>query len=609
MCGIAGYIGKKILPEVNINNCISSMSLRGPDANSFRRFSYGETNYCLLHSRLSIIDLDQRSNQPFSFENFHIIFNGEIYNYIELRKELIKFGYNFRTNSDTEVLIKAFHFWGKEMFERLEGMWAFAIYNEKTGDLIISRDRFAEKPLFFFESNDGIYFGSEVKNIFTLLDKKLEINYNHINRYLVNGYKSLFKNKETFYKGLQEVNFSSYIVISPNLSKKEVTYWKLRSNINSRLSFSDAVEKTRSLLINSVKLRLRADVPFAFCLSGGIDSASLVSIASKELNHNVSTFSIIDKDERYNELDNIKETIRDLGCENFQIHLKPDKSMKEKLKKLISYRNFPVATISYLIHSRLSEKISEEGYKVVISGTAADELFTGYYDHFNLHLSSLYNKSTFHEKLSDWNKYIKPVVRNPYLKDPELYIKNKNCREHIFLKNIEFERLLKNNFHEDFKEELYSKNLLHNRMMNELFHEGTRVILNEDDLNSMMNSIENRSPFLDRHLAEFAYTIPYEFLIDKGYGKIILREAVKGILNEKVRLDRQKKGFNASITSIFNFNDKETKEEFLDDAFIFNYFKKSKLEKFLSKNTFTNSESKFLFNFINVKYFFDENRK
>lgn len=142
-------------------------------------------------------------------------------------------------------------------------------------------------------------------------------------------------------------------------------------------------------------------------------------------------------------------------------------------------------------------------------------------------------------------------------------------------------------------------------MMNELFHEGSRVVLHQDDLNSMMNSIENRSPYLDKNLAEFAYSIPIQHLINNGYGKFILRESMKGILNDKVRLDRQKKGFNASIQSIYDFENKLTKEMFLDNSIVFDYVNKSKIEKFLSKKSFSNSESKFLFNFINVKYFLD----
>jgi asparagine synthase (glutamine-hydrolysing) len=162
-------------------------------------------------------------------------------------------------------------------------------------------------------------------------------------------------------------------------------------------------------------------------------------------------------------------------------------------------------------------------------------------------------------------------------------------------------------FHENFIEEKYANNLLHNRMMNELFHEGSRVILHEDDLNSMFYSIENRSPFLDTALAEFSYSIPVEYLIDNGYGKNVLRQSLKGILNDKVRLDRKKKGFNASISSLFDFNDRSIMEEMMDRGKAFDYVDRNKIEPFFYQETKPNSISKFLFNFINIKYFLELN--
>jgi asparagine synthase (glutamine-hydrolysing) len=367
----------------------------------------------------------------------------------------------------------------------------------------------------------------------------------------------------------------------------------------------DAVEGVRERLLRSVKLRLRADVPLAFCLSGGIDSASLASIAAKEFNYNVSTFSIIDTDARYNEFENIDATIKDIDCEHTLILLSNRDDFRTRLKNLIAYHDSPIATISYLIHSMLSEQIAAKGYKVAISGTAADELLTGYYDHFNLQLYCLKDTPHYTSHLKDWEKYIKPIVRNPYLQQPELYFKNTEIRDHIYLDNIEFEKLMTTPFHEEFIEEQYSNNLLHNRMMNELFHEGSRVILHEDDLNSMLYSIENRSPFLDVSLAEFSYTIPVEQLINEGHGKYVLRQAVKGILNDKVRLDRTKKGFNASINSLFDFNNKETLEEMLADSRVFDYVDKKKIEPMFSNEYTSNSKSKFLFNFINLKFFLE----
>jgi asparagine synthase (glutamine-hydrolysing) len=607
MCGIAGYIGKKTLEDNRLDGCLLKMSNRGPDFRAARIFDHNETHTYLLHSRLSIIDLDSRSNQPYSFENLHIIFNGEVYNYIEVREELKRQGYHFITDSDTEVLIKAFHCWNTAMFSRLEGMWAFAIYDDQTGKLLLSRDRFAEKPLFVYKTVDGIYFGSEIKFIKALSGVTLEINDAQVFRYLVNGYKSLYKTTQNFYKHIDEVIFSGFMIIDTRLSCIEKKYWSLQSNINQNLTLEDAVEGVRERLLGSVKLRLRADVPLAFCLSGGIDSASLASIAAKEFNYNVSTFSIIDTDARYNEFENIDATIKDIDCEHTLIHLSNGDDFRTRLKNLIAYHDSPIATISYLIHSMLSEQIAAKGYKVAISGTAADELLTGYYDHFNLQLYCLSGTPYYPKHLKDWEEHIKPIVRNPYLQQPDLYVGNESVRDHIYLDNIEFEKLMVAPFHENFIEEKYANNLLHNRMMNELFHEGSRVILHEDDLNSMFYSIENRSPFLDTALAEFSYSIPVEYLIDNGYGKNVLRQSLKGILNDKVRLDRKKKGFNASISSLFDFNDRSIMEEMMDRGKAFDYVDRNKIEPFFYQETKPNSISKFLFNFINIKYFLELN--
>lgn len=606
MCGIAGFYGNINLVSEATEKCLDLMRQRGPDNQSIKQITFRNKNKCyLLHSRLSVIDLESRSNQPYELDDLVITYNGEIYNYIELRKELESKGYNFETNSDTEVLIKSYHFWGDDMYDKLEGMWAFALFNKTTGKLILSKDRFAEKPLYFLKNDNGIYFGSEIKFIESLINRRLEINFDQINRYIVNGYKSIYKFNQTFFNEINELDFASNLLVDENLNLQHNKYWNLNSKIDINMSFSDSVITVRELLIESVRLRLRSDVPVAFCLSGGVDSSSLASIASKVLNRNISTYSIIDSDERYNEFENINETLNDLSCDHSFIHLSDFDDMDERLKKLIKYHDGPVATISYLVHSLLSESISKSGYRVSISGTGADELLTGYYDHFNLQLYSLRDTIHFHKRHSDWIKYIKPLVRNPYLRNPNIYFKNPSFRDHIYLDNKKFKEFLIHDFNENFTEENYSSNLLHNRMLNELFHEGTRVILREDDLNSMMHSIENRSPFLDRNLSEFCYTIPIQHLINNGYGKNILRESMKGILNDKVRLDTHKKGFNASIKSLFDFKNSKIRESILDESTFFQFIDKEKLEKLINQDTYKNSESKLLFNLLNVKYFID----
>lgn len=242
---------------------------------------------------------------------------------------------------------------------------------------------------------------------------------------------------------------------------------------------------------------------------------------------------------------------------------------------------------------------------MVFSGTSADELFTGYYDHYLLHLFEVRNHPDYATYESDWRTHVAPSVRNPMLKNPQLYSENPDARSHNYFDPSVFSNFLLGDFAEDFFEEKYCEGLLRNRMLNELFHEATPVILHEDDLNSMFFSIENRSPFLDSKLFEFAYSIPEEHLIKGGFNKFVLREAVKGILNDQVRLDRRKKGFNASISSVVDFSDKQTRETLLDNSPIFEIFDREKVAKLFDMEFIPNTYSKFLFGFINAKMFLE----
>jgi asparagine synthase (glutamine-hydrolysing) len=608
MCGIAGYIGKKTIDKSVINTTLHLMKNRGPDFQDWRSFGFNDTNIYLLHSRLSIIDLDERSNQPFSFNGATIVFNGEIYNYIEVRNKLKKQGYIFTTNSDTEVLLKAYLEYGEDCVQHFNGMWAFAIWDENNNKLFLSRDRFAEKPLYYFQDNDGFYFASEIKAIQSLRQKKLQVNFDHLKRYLVYGYKFLHKTSQTFFHDLHEIKFSSNATLDCNNNFIQTKYWKPERKIKE-MTLDEAVEGSRHHLLESVRLRLRADVPLAFCLSGGVDSASLTSIAKKEFNYDVSTFSIIDSDERYNEYDNIQATIDDIECKSSMIHLNYENTL-ERLEDLVAYHDSPVSTITYLTHSMLSEQISDLGYKVSISGTGADELFTGYYDHFNLHLYEMRNHPQFNKYLKDWQDYTGKFVQNPYLKNPKLYFDDQSIRAHNHLDSAKFASYLKEDYSIEITETSYTDSLLRNRMLNELFHEATPVSLREDDMNSMKYSIENRSPFLDVNLFDFTNSIPNEHLIQNGYAKYVLREAMNGILNDQVRLDRRKKGFNASINSLFDFSNINTRDYFLDSSSaIFDLVNITSVEQMISSKEAASHNSKFLFSFINSKVFLEQQLK
>ena len=605
MCGIAGYIGKSSLEPQILKNTSKILEHRGPNFEGFYSHKFRDNNINLVHRRLSIIDLNDRSNQPFIYEGSVLVFNGEIYNYKEIRQQLKELGHIFKTFGDTEVLAHALTQWGQDALEKLEGMWAFAWYNTANGTTLLSRDRFGEKPLYVWSKKNGLYFGSEVKALAAMANVAPKINENHLLRNLVNGYKSLYKTNETFYSEVKNLAPGTCLTIDSNIKTFSCNYWKPKLIENINLSYADAVDITREAVINAVKLRMRSDVPIAFCMSGGVDSNSLISVASKILDCDVHGFTIVNTDARYEEQSVIDQSVKELGIKHTSVKLSKHNFLKN-LQSLIKHHDAPVYTISYYLHWQLMQHISDEGYKVSISGTAADELFTGYYDHHNLYLHEIYNNKALYEKsLDNWNKYQKKIVRNPYLKDPNLYIKDPNFREHIFMKNNEFKSYLKKEWNEAFVETKFTESLLRNRMLNEMFTETVPVILHEDDLNAMYFSIENRSPFLDCTLFDLAYSIPSQFLVKDGRAKTVLRDAMQGIVPDIILKERRKVGFNAPILDLLDLNDPDVISCLLDDSKIYSLVKKEKIEKILKQESLSNSTSKFLFNFLNTKFFLE----
>jgi asparagine synthase (glutamine-hydrolysing) len=605
MCGIAGYFGSSVLDPHYLKQASQALKHRGPDDEGFYTNKFQDNNVALVHRRLRIIDLEERSNQPFIFNHTVLIFNGEIYNFKEIRKQLEELGHVFKTSGDTEVLAHALHQWGENALQRLEGMWAFAWYNELNGNLILARDRFGEKPLYIWSKNNGLYFASEVKGLKALANESPRINENHLLRNLVNGYKSLYKTNETFYLDVKDLSPGTFLKINSNGKSSFHKYWSPKLTENHNLSYLDAVEMTRDAVVNATKLRMRSDVPIAFCMSGGVDSNSLISVAAKILKCEVHGFTIANTDARYEEESAVNRSVKELGIKHTSVKLEKQNFINN-LKSLIKHHDAPVYTISYYVHWLLMQSIASKGYKVTISGTAADELFTGYYDHHNLYFYEISkNKVLYIKSLDNWNKYQEKIVRNPYLKDPNLYFKNKNFRDHIFMNNDLFASFLKKEWKESFVETNYTNSLLRNRMLNEMFEEVVPVILHEDDLNAMYFSMENRSPFLDSTLFDLAYSIPSQYLIKDGRAKAVLRDAMRGIVPNVILDERRKVGFNAPILDLLDLNDPDIKDYLLDDSKIYNLVKKDNIEKIIKDKSLSNSTSKFVFNFLNTKIFLE----
>ncbi|HXX95057.1 MAG TPA: asparagine synthase (glutamine-hydrolyzing), partial [Planctomycetota bacterium] len=335
MCGIAGYFGKADIPEERTRACLALMGRRGPDYAAVKRWAGSPgPNAVLLHSRLSIIDLDPRSHQPLAVGSKWIVFNGELYNYVELRRTLERGRRAFRTTSDTEVLLSALDTFGEAALDRCEGMWAFAVYDEADGSLLLSRDRFGEKPLYVYREAGGIYFGSEAKFIFALLGRRLEINPDHLFRYLVNGYKALYKKAASFFRGLSEVPPGTVLRLNGDGAETSSRYWRPPTEVDETMTREKAVAGTRERLIRAVELRLRADVPLAFCMSGGIDSNALVAIAKRVFAYDVHGFTIVNTDARYEEQAQVECSVRELGIRHTRVSASSG-SFLDRLRELV----------------------------------------------------------------------------------------------------------------------------------------------------------------------------------------------------------------------------------------------------------------------------------
>ena len=414
MCGIAGYIGTREIGPAAVETCLDAMRRRGPDQRAARHWVNAAGRHVhLLFTRLSIIDLDARSSQPLQVDDDWIVFNGELYNYVEQRDALAAAGRGFRTRSDTEVMLAGLRDRGWEALDDCEGMWAFGVYSQGDGSLTLCRDRFGEKPLYIYRDSSGLYFGSEIKFIFALLGHRLPVNGNHLRRYLVNGYKALYKGTETFFEGISEVRAGHFLRIAASGRESLHRYWQPRLAIDDDMSYANAVAGARERLINSVGLRLRADVPLAFCMSGGVDSNALISIAKRVFGYDVHGFTIVNDDARYEEQDMVDCAVRELGVRNTPIPVTTDRFL-ERLRELVRYHDAPVYTITYYAQWMLQEAIAAAGYRISVSGTAADEIFSGYYDHHLAYLQEVKNDTLqYTAARAAWMEYIRPIVRNP----------------------------------------------------------------------------------------------------------------------------------------------------------------------------------------------------
>jgi asparagine synthase (glutamine-hydrolysing) len=609
MCGIAGYVGARPRNERQVEEALACMRRRGPDHAGAVSHPAGVGRVAqLLSTRLDVIDLTDRSNQPLRVGTKTVVYNGELYNYRELRSELEREGARFTTESDTEVLVQALAWWGDDALDRCEGMWAFAVHDEADGSVTLCRDRFGEKPLWLHRAPDALTFASEPKAVFALLGRRLEPDLEQVRRFLVTGYRTLWtEDDRSFFRGLELLPPATVLRIDADGRETQHSYWEPSFRPDDAMTYEEAVTGVRERVLRSVELRLRADVPVAFCMSGGVDSTSLIAAAKRVCGYDVHGFTVVNEDARYDEREAVAGTVDALSLRHTEVPLE-HASFLPRMRELVRYHDAPVSTISYYVHWRLMEGIAGDGYRVAVSGTAADELLSGYYDHHLAYLAQVRDVPELHEaSVAAWQREIQPLVRNPHLGDPDLFVRDPSFRGHIVLGAEDFAGFLVNGYRpEPFRERMYSDDLLRSRMLNELRHETVPVILQEDDLNSMFWSVENRSPYLDRALAEFCSRIPTRHLVRDGRAKAPLRDAMRGIAPDHVLDEPRKVGFNAPIEALLDLDNADVCAELLADSPVFDVVRRERVAELLQERSLSNSRSKFLFSFVASKIFLEE---
>lgn len=555
MCGIIGSKGKHT--EAQIRDAAKSIAHRGPDA--FGCYTYNDV--VLAHHRLSIIDLSEKGAQPYHFEHLSVTYNGEIYNYKEIRKELIKEGYNFISDSDTEVLIKSFHKWGCKAVDHFIGMYAFAIYDKNEDALYLFRDRVGIKPL-YFSLTDGIVFGSELRTVMPFLQNK-EIDQHAVYEYFRLGYIS--ENK-TIYKHAQKLLPGHYLKYK-NGDATFYQYWDGSRTVHQRHqhhSLEEWKNNLHQLMIDAFSLRMVSDVPVGMFLSGGIDSSLVTSVLQKHYG-NIHTFTISFDDDRFDEAPYAKKIAEHLGTNHTEFTLDVTDA-KKILEKFYDIYDEPFADSSGIPSTVVSMLAAQQGIKVVLSANGGDELFAGYrhYDTAMKLFHKINNIPGFAKSLIEFCSkalYNSVAVKEIYRWNIEHKIASlselvstKNLGEfyQAFLANqatLEMAELLNHPTHEIVHPMI--KGDMRGLMFQDLHHYLPDDLLVKMDRATMYNSIEGREPFLDHRLVEMAANMPLDLKWRNDESKWILKE----ILGEYMPRDyfiRPKKGFSIPIFRWFS---------------------------------------------------------
>lgn len=525
---------------------------RGPDGEGL--WSNPGNTVLLGHRRLSIIDLSEAGQQPMEYMGrYTIIHNGEIYNYIELKETLSQKGYSFRSQTDTEVIAAAYDHWKEDCVDQFDGMFAFAIWDEKNKELFAARDRFGEKPFYYFFEDNRFLFGSEMKALWAAGVSKVA-NQRMLFNFITIGYTdNPDKPTETFYEGINKLPAATYLKFSLiyfNVSIHQ--YWSVEpEEENKKIKDNEAIEQFSHLFTTSVKRRLRSDVTIGASLSGGLDSSSVIATSSPLTTHHspltcfTASFPGFEKDE----LAYAKQAAERFSLQQHIINVS-GQDMLNDWEKLCQHQEEPFGSASIYIQYKVYETAKQHNVKVLLDGQGADEILAGYHKYYKWYWQELFRKG----KLSGRKELA--AARELGITEPFTW-KNKIAAWFPSFASIVMERqyLLKALRHEDLtrefvqhqsKEAYYTPPdhfTLNGVLHFNTFTHGLQELLRFADRNAMAHGTEIRLPFLSHELAEFIFSLPSHFKIRKGWTKWLLRETMKEKLPASIAWRKDKVGF------------------------------------------------------------------
>lgn len=608
MCGIAGiykFSNSRIDLQNEINVLTDAVAHRGPNGRGV--WLNQKKDFALGHRRLSILDISSKGDQPMSYDNgrYWIVLNGEIYNFLEIREELIQAGYSFQSETDTEVILAAYKHWGESMQHKFNGMWALAIFDIVKDTLFLSRDRFGVKPLYYFyQERIRFYFSSEVRAIHTLLEKTHPLN-NAVITDLVNGGFKSHGTIQTYLKSVFALPGGYSLLVKDG--KMNLQKWYELKKIEVPTLFEDQVKRLRELTEDACKIRMRSDVPVATCLSGGIDSGSITAVLSKfKLNGN----------SRFNHythkgycaafpgtpIDESNEAIRLAHNLNSGIDVLPvHPPTADELIAAMRDCDGPMHSLAFYPIWKLYKHIKENGITVTLDGQGPDEMLGGYRPLREAMATAVELKDILwlrdvykvYADMGETDQFSsKKFARNELNKFyKSWYIKGKQSLKKIFKRIINSKadiiQAVKENELNPVRLPDVDENPLNRSLFSQFFQNPLPGILQQYDRCSMANAVECRMPFMDYRIVEFIFSLPVKSKVGGGYTKRILREAMKDILPDETRLNKRKIGFNAPIVDWFRGGLKEfmleqmSLEVFLNSGHFDGKKLKQEFEKFL----------------------------